>query len=231
MDSDGCPTCGFPRGAPGYLRTEYPVGHAKFGAIVACPDCHDGNLSERLRRAAQLTGWLTGASFNGYRVKPGNRAAYDAAQKFAKTPRGWLSLWGTYGLGKTHLLAAVVNECTAQRIGAVYYTLPDLLDKLRDGYSDDGFSGLYERLVNVPVLALDELDKVRLTEWAKEKLYQLCDARYRDRDRRGTLFASNTRPDTADPELGYLASRMADYYGCQVIELAGGDVRPVARAA
>lgn len=228
MASDGCPTCGFPPGEAGFLRTEYPAGHARFGALVRCPDCHDGRLAERLRAACQLTGWLVDASFKGYRLSPGNRAAYEAAQKFAKAPRGWLTLWGGYGLGKTHLLAATVNHCTAGRIAAVYYTLPDLLDRLRDSYGNDGFSTLFDRLVAVPVLALDELDKVRLTDWAREKLYQLVDARYRDLDRRGTLLALNRQPDVNDPDLAYLYSRAMDYRS-RVVEVAGGDVRPVAR--
>lgn len=105
------------------------------------------------------------------------------------------------------------------------------MERLRNGYSDDGFSGLYDRLASVSVLALDELDKVRLTEWAKEKLYQLCDARYRDRDRKGTLFAMNIQPATDNADFGYLFSRMRDYYGCKVVEVAGGDVRPVERKA
>ncbi len=222
-----CPTCGFPPDEPGWLRSDFPPGHSKFGALIPCPDCHDANLSQRLAQASQLTGWLKRATLAGYRGNNGNTAALQAAVSFAQTPVGWLTLWGSYGPGKTHLLAAVVNHCAVNRVAACYYTLPDLLDKLREGYADDGFTGLYDRLVNVPVLAIDEVDKVRLTDWAIEKIYQLVDARYRDLDTRGTLYAMNVDPDPGDSEMGYLYSRMRDRR-CRVVEVAGGDARRIA---
>jgi DNA replication protein DnaC len=222
-----CPTCGFPPSEQGYLRSNFPPGHPKFGALVSCPDCHEATLSERLSNSSQLTGWLKSTTLDGYRGNNGNTDALRASVSFAKNPVGWLTLWGTYGPGKTHLLAAVVNQCTRNRMAGVYYTLPDLLDKLRDSYSDDGFSTLFDRLVKVPLLALDEVDKVRLTDWAQEKMYQLFDARYRDLDTRGTLFALNVEPEPTDEAIGYLYSRMHDRRN-KVIEVAGGDVRPVA---
>ncbi len=173
-----------------------------------------------------MKGWLTDAGFDDYKRHKNNRAAWDAARSIAANPKGWLTLWGTYGPGKTHLLAATVNACTKHRIAAIYYTLPDLLDKLRGSYGVDGFSGLFDRLVAVRVLALDEVDKVRLTDWAIEKVYQLIDARYRELDRLATLFAMNIEPDPSEDVMGYLFSRMHDYRN-QVIEVGGGDARPM----
>lgn len=226
LDPTACPTCFFPDGQPGYLRSDFPPGHPKFGQLIPCPDCRDGTLSLRLQEASQLTGWLKDAGFGNYQRHNGNRAAWEAARSVAGNPRGWLTLWGSYGPGKTHLLAATVNACTQHRIAAIYYTLPDLLDKLRGSYGVDGFSGLFDKLVAVRVLALDEVDKVRLTDWAIEKVYQLIDARYRELDRLATLFAMNIEPDPSEDVMGYLFSRMHDHRN-QVVEVGGGDARPV----
>ena len=223
---DACPTCGFPPGSPGFLRSEFPVGHPRFGALIPCPDCHDGNLAVRLTGASQLKGWLRDATLNTYRTNRHNRAAFDATKAFVERRAGWLTLWGGYGTGKTHLLAAAVNLSTNNRVAAVYYTLPDLLDAMRAAYQDDSFDNLFSRLVRLPILALDELDKVRLTDWAREKLYQLFDARYRDLERLGTICATNTKPDPADTDMGYLYSRMTDRRST-IVEIGGGDVRPV----
>jgi DNA replication protein DnaC len=226
-DPTACPTCGFPNGEPGYLRSDFPPSHPKFGHLIPCPDCRDGTLSERLKAASQLQGWLKDATLGNYKNHNGNRAACEAARTFAGNPKGWLTYWGSYGPGKTHLLAAVVNSCTQHRIAAVYYTLPDLLDKLRGSYGVDGFSGLFDKLVAVRVLALDEVDKVRLTDWAIEKVYQLIDARYRELDNLGTLFAMNVEPDPVmEDVMAYLFSRMHDHRN-KVIEVGGGDARPV----
>ena len=52
-------------------------------------------------------------------VQPEERASLDsafrAAMAFADEPRGWLTLQGANGCGKTHLAAAIANRALAQR--------------------------------------------------------------------------------------------------------------------
>lgn len=221
-----CPTCSFPPGAPGFVREDVPLGHPHFGKAIPCPTCHDAKRAEKLRQGSQLDGWLTSATFDGYWLSRDNREAFDAAREFAGRATGWLTLWGAYGPGKTHLLAAIVNDCTARGVAGAYFTLADLLDRLRDSYDEQGFSALFDRLAAAPVLALDEVDKVNPTGWAKEKIFQLAEARYRSIARRGTVFAMNLAPDPEHPTFGWLFSRMADWRG-RVVQVGGGDVRGV----
>lgn len=227
-----CPTCGAPPGEPGFLRYDAAVGQPHFGLVCPCPTCH-GHKQNGAGPPSQLEGRLAGASFHSYRVTEGNRAALEAAVAFAGRPEGWLTLWGSYGLGKTHLLAAVVNHCLAGGVPAVYTTLPDLLDSLRGSYDSNDYSPLFQRLRAVRVLAIDEVDKVYLTGWAREKVYQLADARYRQPGQLGTIFGLNIDPAAALAEsstgpLAYLFSRMLDEYG-RVVPLSGADARPLAR--
>jgi len=149
-----CPTCGTPPGVPGYLKSDVPPGHEDFGKLTPCPTCHGSKLSSRLREISQLDGWLKQASFDSFKLCADNRAAFNAALAFAEQPTGWLTLWGTYGPGKTHLLASIANQLTEEGTGAIYYTLPDLMDALRSSYKDD-FSGTFHRVANVPVLLID----------------------------------------------------------------------------
>lgn len=227
-----CPTCGAPGGEPGFLRYDAPVGHPNFGKICPCPDCHSPKQRAAGRSPSQLEGRLALATFENYRPGQGNKAAFQAVSAFARRPRAWLTLWGSYGLGKSHLLAAAVNSCLARGLTAAYYTLPDLLDRLRAGYDGGDYSPLLERLRAIDLLALDEVDKVHLTSWAGEKIYQLADARYRRLAESGTLFALNVDPraglDSGSYlQLQYLFSRMLDGHS-QVIQLAGDDARPLA---
>ena len=52
--------------------------------------------------------------------------AFQAAKSFAETPEGWLIFTGPSGSGKSHLAAAIVNECIEKGTPAFYISTPDL---------------------------------------------------------------------------------------------------------
>jgi len=167
------------------------------------------------------------------RDSEGRRQAWAAAKTFCKQPTGWLTLWGSYGVGKTFTLAGIVNEIRRQEKAAMYVMVPDLLDKLRDSYNPDApnaFDPLFEKVKNVPVLALDELGQARMTPWVVEKMFQLLDFRLREAARLGTIISLHFRPQAEDAPADWpdramaLLSRMHDD-GNHVVEMDGSDVR------
>jgi DNA replication protein DnaC len=225
-----CPTCGFPPDQLGYVRNDVGISDVTFGRPQPCPTCYNQKQAEKRRSESQLEGWLAEANFKNYKVTDPNRAAFQAALKFARWPQGWLTLWGNYGCGKTHLLAAIANDCRANKVAVQYYTLPDWLDRLRKGYSSNRYSETLEYACQVKVLLLDEIDKVQWSDWVAEKVYQLADARYRHLEDQGTVLALNADPhrllkNTEHAAINYLFSRMFDARS-QVVHLAGPDVRP-----
>ena len=102
--------------------------------------------------------------------------AVSAARTFATFPEGWLLLTGARGSGKTHLAVAIAGE-SLQQGGQVFFAfVPTLLDHLRTTYSPNsmvGFDELFEQVLNVPLLILDDLGAENSTPWAEEKLYQI----------------------------------------------------------
>lgn len=104
-----------------------------------------------------------------------------AAHNYAENPQGWLVLTGAYGIGKTHLAAAIAQH--NQQFGAqvMFLTVPDLLDYLRVAYNPGAnmsFDKRFQSVRNVPLLILDDLGTENATPWAKEKLFQILDYRY-----------------------------------------------------
>jgi DNA replication protein DnaC len=148
--------------------------------------------------------------------------------------RGWLTFWGKPGVGKTYLLAAVVNEARKRDMPAVYTTMAELLDDFRrtfDPGSPVPFAALWEAVTTAQVLAVDELEKFNTTDWAEERFFMLIEKRYREADQLLTIFATNKRVERGFMMMddsyaaGYLESRLTDGRFA-VVEIGGGDVRP-----
>ncbi|MCY3557426.1 MAG: ATP-binding protein [Chloroflexi bacterium] len=136
---------------------------------------------------------------------PGAKAL---VQSWSEHPAGWLTLIGGTGVGKTHLAAAAANARLTSGDRVCFAVVPELLDALRASYRDDGeasFEAIFASLKEVDLLVLDDLGAHQATEWASEKLYQLCASRYLRRA--PTLITTNVAPESLDPRL---ASRLLD---------------------
>ena len=134
--------------------------------------------------------------------------AYEGARRYADEPRGWLLIQGGYGVGKTHLAAAIANARLRQGLPVIFLNAPDLLDYLRAAFNpnlEETYSQRFEQLLDVPLLILDDLGTQNATPWAQEKLFQLLNHRYLAQ--LPTVITTNLALDDLDPRL---SSRLAD---------------------
>ncbi len=107
--------------------------------------------------------------------------AYQAAKAFTAAPKGWFVLVGPSASGKTHLAAAIANQCIENNQPVFYVTVPDLLDHLRSTFSPASaipYDEFFEQVRNAPLLIMDDLGVQSSTPWAREKLDQLLNHRF-----------------------------------------------------
>ncbi len=138
----------------------------------------------------------------------GVRRAYVRAMEYAKRPQGWLILFGNYGVGKTHLAAAIANEALRRNYRVLFTIVPDLLDHLRSTFgpsSEVEYDERFETIRDVALLVLDDLGTENTTAWAREKLFQIINHRYNFA--LPTVITSNRKPEDIDPRI---FSRMSD---------------------
>jgi DNA replication protein DnaC len=117
-----------------------------------------------------------------------------AAQKFIGQPKGFLSFHGGNGTGKTMVLMAIVNSMIEKKIEARYLTAAELIAVLRETFNSETGETDYSRLhkfARIPVLIIDELDKLRDLPYSREVQQELINLRYRDADILGTVLAWN----------------------------------------
>ena len=175
---DACPRCG----GAGFVRRERDLEDPRFGRAEPCTCILDETGEVRRSRLERISnlGALTRFTFDALRGEA--TAAAAQVRAYADAPDGWLVLKGPSGSGKTHLAAAIANERIARGEPALFMFTPDLLDGLRASYEpaegEPGFDTLFEQVRNAPLLILDDIDAAASSEWAREKLFQLVNARY-----------------------------------------------------
>ena len=144
------------------------------------------------------------------------------AQAYAANPHDFLTFLGEPGCGKTHLAAAIANQCAAQSMVVSFAVVPDLLDALRSTFDKKSrvrYADLLDAYKNADLLILDDIGSEQSTEWALEKLYQIINWRYNER--LPLVITTNEVPLHFDPRLH---SRLFDQRN-QTLELLAGDYR------
>jgi DNA replication protein DnaC len=160
------------------------------------------------------------------------RIAEEFADAYPFVDSGLLFLGGS-GVGKTHLMIAIINEVTRSKgREALYVNFADLLMKIQSTFKSDSSESKEDVIgpyIGVELLALDELGATKPSEFARDMLYALLNARYNQR--KITIATSNFRDELGAGErelledrIGYrLRSRLHEM--CQNVELRGDDFR------
>lgn len=228
-----CPACG----DLGWLRLDVPADDPQFGKLERCGTCtngaqlawiaaHCGLRGDELTR--RLSDWRSGTWVQAERRQQRQDALAALVEALGER-NGFLTFWGDFGAGKTLALQIVVNELRLLQIETFYAPFALVLDHLRSLFRQgEESSHFWQRLLDIPALALDEVTRFSGTDWAQERLWLLADTRYRRIGSHLTLFATNDDPRTPLPTsepVGYLYSRMRQG---RLVELRG-DMREVAR--
>lgn len=158
------------------------------------PEQHSGIAKSVMERMTFDTFDAAGAESSTPTERSTVYAAKNAALDFARASedsKSWLYLNGETGVGKTHLAIAIAGLRAEQGAAVRYWSVPDLLDNLRQAYSSSNpsaFVDAFEATRNVELLILDDFGAPNTTDWALEKLFQIITFRY---DRRmPTVIAS-----------------------------------------
>lgn len=140
--------------------------------LYGCPDCNPPGVVGQ------------GRTFEDFLPAPGTEEMLDAARNFAAgLPPPGLTLAGSPGCGKTHLLEAIAAAMRRPQVSVRYVFLPDFLDRLRASFSpgaEVGYEDLWDSWAEADVLLLDDLtDGGRPTPWAVGQVERIIDTRYR----------------------------------------------------
>lgn len=230
-----CPECG----STGFYLYRVPYGHPLFGQLQECQTCGEA-AKRRLQALQEVSAWAQGMETMTFdSVQPLKDAAdteqmlaaRDAARRFAHDPQGWFVLEGTWGNGKTMLLAAIANAQPPNRHW-LYVRIRDVYPWLGCVPQPDPEAPYEDRLrllQSVPLLLVDELGAEKNTEAIQDRRERLFDHRYLNH--LPTAFACNVPVKDLYLNLpggwgeGWMRSRLGDRRHSEVWTLPDRDFR------
>jgi DNA replication protein DnaC len=200
-------------------------------------ECRAGRIAAARTRSLEgrIPRRYRGVSFERPPVSDLARSAPDQIQLVRRYVRGieanlaaGRGLWivGDVGTGKTTLAMLVSKEALDAGRSVAIYSLPRLLNLLRESLeSPGGLIDLLDRLAAVDLLHIDDLGAENQTDWVLEQLYSIVNSRYEAE--RAIITTSNLMPEELSERLGArTVSRLEEICG-EPIPLFGEDRRQV----
>ena len=218
-------------------------------AVVPC-DCRERDRAARALEIAGIPAKYHACSFGNfdcYWEGTGARndtlwAALNSAERYAAdyTPgdaRGLLFL-GLPGVGKTHLLVALLKALGERGADCLFLDYQELLRRIQHSYNPVARTTEYELLQPVlatEVVAIDDLGNNRISDWVEDTVTYVVNHRYSQN--RPTLFTANLSEErmegapgeritraTFEERLGpRVASRLKEM--CRFVNLKARDYR------
>jgi DNA replication protein DnaC len=106
------------------------------------------------------------------------REAYETTRMFTQLMRGTLVLHGTFGTGKTHLLAALCNDLREVEKGSLFVTAPKLFSSIQTKIAlHEDYSGIITSAMKTNLLVIDDIDKAKHSDFREEIYFEIIDER------------------------------------------------------
>jgi DNA replication protein DnaC len=137
-----------------------------------------------------------------------------------------LWLFGDVGTGKTSLAMLVSKAALEAGRSVAIYSMPRLLSDIKETYEDrseQSYMELFERVVGVDLLHIDDLGAEKRTDWVLEQLYSIINERWQEQ--RSIIVTTNlVDVDELRDQIGpRTVSRLHEM--CDLIPIMGRDRR------
>ncbi|MDN6899417.1 AFG1/ZapE family ATPase [Oenococcus sicerae] len=151
-------------------------------------------LPENLLRIGQSKS-LSNVSFADFQVDEQRNEAFIAAISFVEHYtldqkfRKGIYLWGNFGVGKSYLMSAMLNELAAKHVETAFVTISALINRLNESQMLEK-QRLIRKIAHSRVLVFDDLGAGDLTTWLRDNVIAaILDDRMNYQ--RPTFFTSN----------------------------------------
>lgn len=138
----------------------------------------------------------------------------DKYQK-KENPKG-LYLTGSFGSGKTYLIAALLNEMAKKKTHCALVYYPEFLRSLKSSFQTD-YSEKFDFIKKSPVLLLDDIGAENESNWSRDEVLGPI-LQYRMQNHLPTFFTSNLTLDELEASLATTSSGVDKVKARRIIE-------------
>jgi DNA replication protein DnaC len=200
--------------------------------------CRTEDRKIKLLEAACIPRRYSECSLQSYKPATGNGTqllafnyAFRLVREYPAVDQGLLFM-GECGIGKTHLSVAILRGLVEKGVRCIFYELGTLLKEIQNSYNPVSQTSELQVLAPIyeaEVLVLDELGASKPTDWVRDTMMQIINARYNGR--RLTVFTTNYRDERSSPSEETLEDRIGVrlrsrlYEMCRTVHVEGEDYR------
>ena len=131
-----------------------------------------------------------------------------------------LYLHGSFGSGKTYILAALFNELAKRKVKSTIIYFPEFLRTLKGAFNDDSFGSYNERFMsikNTPLLLIDDIGAENVTAWGRDEVLGTI-LQYRMDNSLPTFFTSNMNIEELEEHLSMTGLKSEKLKARRIIE-------------
>ena len=130
-------------------------------------------------------------------------------------PKG-IYLHGSFGSGKTYLIASLFNEMAKKNIKSVLIYYPEFLRSLKSSFNTT-YNEQYDYIRKVPLLLLDDIGAENCSNWSRDDVLGPL-LQYRMENNLSTFFTSNLSLDELEKSLSISSSGVDKVKARRIIE-------------
>ena len=140
----------------------------------------------------------------------------EFTKKYGREDVKGLYLHGSFGSGKTYLIAALFNEMAKKGIKSAIIYWPEFLRKLKASFNED-FEERFNTLKKVDLLLLDDIGAENCSNWNRDEILGPI-LQYRMEEHLPTFFTSNLNLSELEKNLAITTSGVDKVKARRIIE-------------
>ena len=130
-----------------------------------------------------------------------------------------LYLHGSFGSGKTYLVAALLNELAKKNYKTVIMYYPEMLSRLKSTFdnTEESYNEVFDKIKTCDILLIDDIGAETVTNWSRDEILGTI-LQYRKEHELSTFLTSNLTIEELEIHLSLVKNNMDKVKARRIIE-------------